>query len=133
MAKNNKYQKIIEEGNIGSLSKIINLKSLEIKEISETDRIRIYLEFIIETNDKNEIKTSSLIKEFCLLEKALGREYTGKFITKSESKNRYVPIASYDHYRVIVFNGIKKLGIIPSEEIILNKEQLNELRKIIWH
>jgi len=42
-------------------------------------------------------------------------------------------MTSYDHYRVIVFNGMKKLGIIQSEEEILNKKQLNELRKIIWH
>ncbi len=133
MAKINKYQKIIENGDIGSLNKIINLKILEIREIPETDRIRIYLEFIIENNDKNELKASLLIKEFCLLEKALGKEYAGKFIIKSESKNRYTPMASYDHYRIIVFNGMKKLEIIQSEETILNKKQLNELRKIIWH
>ncbi len=133
MAKINKYQKIIENGDIRSLNKIINLKTLEIREIPETDRIRIYLEFIIENNDKNELKASSLIKEFCLLEKALGKEYAGKFIIKSEGKNRYTPIASSDHYRVIVFNGMKKLGIVPSEETILNKEQLNELKKILWH
>ena len=133
MAKKNKYKDIINNGKIGRLRDLINLEKLEIVEMPETNRIRIYLRFIIENLDASKISVSKLIKEFCLLEKAVGGEYGGKFIIKNISKSRYVPIASYDHYQIIVFNGIKKLGIKPSKETILNKEQLNELAKIIWH
>ncbi|MAG52583.1 MAG: hypothetical protein CMH62_01335 [Nanoarchaeota archaeon] len=133
MAKINKYQKIIEKGKIGILKKILNLKTLEISEIPETDRIRIYLKFIIENIDKNGLKVSSLIKEFCLLEKALGKEYSGKFIIKNRSKNRYVPMARYDHYKIIIFNGLKKLGIELEENKVLQRKHLEDLSKIIWH
>ncbi len=133
MAKKNKYKDIINSGKIGSLGDLINLEKLEIVEMPETNRIRIYLKFIIEHLDASEISASKLIKEFCLLEKAMGGEYNNRFIIKSISKSRYVPIASYDHYRIIVFNGMKKLRISQSEETILNKEQLNELGEIIWH
>jgi hypothetical protein len=61
------------------------------------------------------------------------REYNHKFIMKNMGKSRYIPMASYDHYGIIVFNGMKKLGISQSEETILNKEQLKEMSEIIWH
>jgi hypothetical protein len=133
MTKINKYKNIISAGNIGNLKKILDLNKLEIIETTETNRIKIYLEFIIESMDSVEIEADLLIKEFCLLEKALGGEYNKKFILKNISKTRYIPIASYDHYRVILFNGMKKLGIIQAEKTILNKEQLQELARTIWH
>ncbi|MEN7982348.1 MAG: hypothetical protein ABFQ65_02790 [Nanoarchaeota archaeon] len=133
MVKKNKYRDIINSGKIGSLKELINLEKLEITEMPETNRIRIYLKFIIEYLGSSEISASRLIKEFCLLEKAVGGEYNNKFIMKDISKSRYIPIASYDHYRIIVFNGMKKLGISLSEETILNEEQLKKMSEIIWH
>ena len=89
--------------------------------------------FIIESNNLSEIKVSSLIREFCLLEKALGGEYNGKFILKKNSQVRYTPISSYDHYRVIILHGLRELGIVQDEEYELNKSQLEDLARIIWH
>ena len=133
MAKKNKYRDIINSKNISSLKKILDLDKFEITEMPETNRIRIYLEFIIESINAQEILVSDLIKEFCLLEKAIGGEYNNEFIIKHISKSRYVPMSSYDHYRTIIFNGMKKLGINKLEEKILNKEQLKKLSEIIWH
>ncbi len=132
-SKNGIYGELIESGKIGSLDKIIDLKEFRIKEIPETDRIRIYLKFILEVANPHNLKVSTLIREFYLLEKALGREYSKKFLTKELSGKRYSSMSSYDHYKVIVFNGLKALGITQKEDTILNKDQLKKLSEIIWH
>lgn len=132
-SKNKEYGLLLESGEIGSLSEAIDFDNFKIREKTETDRIRIYLKFIIEVINSHEIKVSSLINEFCLLEKALGREYNGKFLTRESDGRRYNPLSSYDHYRVIIFNGLKKLGIVQKEDILLDKDQLNKLSQVIWH
>ena len=83
MKKPNKYRKILQEGNIGPLSKIVDLQKFIMQNVSETERIRVLMEFIVFALSIKEISVEKLIRELCLLEKALASEINGSHITIS--------------------------------------------------
>ncbi len=128
----NPYTKKLSEGNIGSLGKLIDLKSSTIKKMTETERLRIFIEFIAE-EESGEIQASELIRKLCLIEKALASPINGKHLKREDDGRNFQARGDSSHYEVILRNALRHLGTKYEPTLILDKKTLNSLKEIIWH
>jgi len=131
-AMKNRYTEILKKGKFGPLLRIIDPALIEIKRCTETEKIRIFSQFIFENLTK-EITAEGLIREFCLLEKSLGSELNGRHLLWADTKKRYQSFCSQGHYQVIIAHALGKLGILYEPNLIINKKLLGKISKIIWH
>jgi len=131
----NQYIKILkEEGKNSVLSRLIDFDNYEIKENTETGRIRLLIEFI--ANRTPRILVGDLIKQLSFLEKALAGEFEGNFFVHEKTKKRFQAFAREDHYKIILSNAFKKLSFQIEGDILemeLDSNQLKKLALIIWH
>ncbi len=131
MVKRNRYRDIIESGDVGPLSKIFDREKCFIERIVEYEKIRIFMKFIVYVLKGREISVENLVREFCLLEKALAGKIGGCYII-TKGGGRYNAMPSYDHYRIRLFRGFRKLGMEFDEKRVLTSEELDRLSGIVW-
>jgi len=131
----NPYLKILKEERKDSvLSELIDFDNYEIKESTETERIRLLLSFI--ANRTSIIKVGDLIKQLSFLEKSLAGEFGGNFFVYKKTRKRFQAFARADHYKIILSNAFKELSFQIKGDILeieLDSNQLRKLASTVWH
>ena len=129
----NPYIVLLQQGTFGPLYKLVDPITLIIKRTTETERLRVFMEYIIFSLDKEVISARELVQRLSFLDSAFSREIRGRFVTWEDTGKRFQAIGGTSHYQIILQHAFIRLGLTYKEDLSLTTSQLREIATIIWH
>lgn len=129
----NPYIALLQQGIFGPLSKLVDPITLIIKRTTETEKLRVFTEYIIFSLDKEVISAEELVQRLSFLDSAFSKEIHERFVMWEDTGKRYQAIGGTSHYQIIIQHALTRLGLTYKEDLLLTTSQLREIATIIWH